>query len=758
MKSKIPLGSVMPASIVWLLLAAFPASLPAQVGSPGSSFVFPRFVFCGSENSGIAIMNPNAWDATVSLNLMLADGSVGPTVTISVPAHGQIAKTASELFGSLCADAWLEVTSAEVGLIASYQTFDSLSTYMDGVDAPTTSLDLLFPLIPRSAEGQAEIDLLNQNPWPTAVDMSLWSMDGTLLGKTRVQVPAQGVYRNQAQLIFGSGTDLSNASHITATAQPVNVFAQAQPVSGTGLFAGFSSVASSAGSADVAAFNALTSDEASNSGVLPYFRTGSQYASTISLVNIEPAAVDVTLTAIGNDGVSLGSQKISLNANGGYRAPAQSVFPSVGSGEHEGWILISATGRVFALVIHGRSDAGSLSAISMQNTPVSGFVFPQVVQGNGYSSELTLVNPSSAAASAQVFVINPDGTTVASNQLTIPPNGRVGQTLSQIMPEITVQRGGFVYVQGGPLFSALSIATDNGATTASFAPELVSVGYSPAPLTTFAVTGAVTLNNQPAGGFMIALSGPTSKVTTSASDGTYVFTGLAPGSYSMMVDQYGFQFIPAQTNFTLTTSSLRQNFQGYTANNAIVIQPSSMSVGSTDTTATVYGINFDSSSQAYVGPVRLSTTFVDASQLQIVIPTYMMADASEFSIYVVTDNIATQPYPFVAFVDKPTLSGIVTPGNIAEGSSGTVITLNGTGFLQNATVKINGLSDGIQVTVVNSTQILAYVAASYLQQGGIYPVTVVNPYPANIESNVQLLAVYYPAPGINAVVPGIADS
>ena len=753
MKSKIPLRSVLSASTFWLLLVTFPASLAAQANSSGSSFVFPRFVSCNNANSGIAIVNPSAWDATVVLTLTNGDGSAGTTQTISVPAHGQGAIAASQLVGNVCADAWLEATSTTVGLIAYYQAFNTQLTYMDGTDSSATALNLFFPVVPRSAEGIAEIDLLNQTPWSTAVELSLWGLDGTLLGKIKVQVPAQGVYRNLVQNIFPAGTDLSNASHITAVAKPVNLFGQAQMVSGTSLLAGFSSVASTAGNYDVAALNALTLDQASNSGAIPYFRTGSQYSSTISVANIESVAVDVTLTAIDNGGNNLGSTKISLKGNGGYRALVQSVFPSIGSSAKEGWILVSANGRVYATTIHGASDTPSLSAVPMQKIPTSGFVFPQVLQGAGYSSELTLVNPSSSATSAQVFVVNSDGTTLASNQVAIPANGRVRQTLGQIMPEISVQQGGFVYVQGGPLFSTMAITANNGVTTASFAPELVSIGYSPAPLSAFAVTGTVTLNDQPAGGFRIALSGPTSQVTTSASDGTYAFTGLAPGNYSMMVDQYGFQFIPAQTNFTLATSSLRQNFQGYTTNNSIVIQPSAMPVGSTDTTAIVYGLNFDSTSQAFVGPTRLSTTLIDSSQLQIVIPAYMMVSASEYSIYVVTDNIATQPCPFVAFLDAPTLTSITSPGNIAEGNPGTVITLNGTGFLQDATVEINGLSSGIQVTVVNSTQILAYVPGSYLQQGGIYPVTVVNPYPANIQSNVQLLTVYYPAPGINAVVP-----
>ena len=750
MKRKIPLG-VMVASALWLWMAAFPTSLTAQVGS---IFIFPRFLSCNGGNSGIAIVNPNAWDAAVTVTLVQADGSASSVATITAPAHGQVAKAASELFGAGCIEAWLQVTSSVPGLIAYYQTFDTQLTYLDGADAAQQSQDLVFPIIPRSAEGVAEIDFLNANPRPTAVDLNLWSLNGALLGKARIQVPAWSVYWSLPDGVFPRGTDLSNASHITATAAPVNLFSQAQTIAGTSVMAGFSSVLSSSGAIDVAAVNALTSDRASNSGAIPYFRTGRKYSSTISIANIEAAAVDVTLTAIGNDGSSLGSRKVTLPSHGGYRAPVQGVFPSIGAVDQEGWILVSATGRVFALVLHASANSPSLAAVPMQKSPISGFVFPQIVQGNGYSSELTLVNPSSAAASAQVFVINPNGTTVASNQLTIPANGRISQTLNQIMPEVAIQSGGCLYVQGGPFFSNLSLAADSNATVTSFAPALVSTGYSPAPLTSFAVTGKVTLNDNPAAGFRVVLSGPTSKVATSASDGTYAFSGLLPGSYSMTVDQFGFQFIPAQTNFDLTTSSKRQDFLGYTAQNAIVVQPAAMPVASPDTVANVFGLNFNSSSQAYAGAARLSTTFIDSSRLQVLIPAYLMSAASRFDITVVTNGITSSPYSFVAYVNRPQLTTIATSGNIVEGSPGGTITLSGAGFLQGAQVKVNGLGNDIQVTVLDATKIIAYVPGSYLQHGGIYPVTVVNPYPSNIESNLQLLTVYYPAPAINAVIPG----
>jgi hypothetical protein len=67
---------------------------------------------------------------------------------------------------------------------------------------------------------------------------------------------------------------------------------------------------------------------------------------------------------------------------------------------------------------------------------------------------------------------------------------------------------------------------------------------------------------------------------------------------------------------------------------------------------------------------------------------------------------------------------------------------------------VNGLSEGIQVTWVNEGQLVATLPASYLEQGGVFPLAVKNPYPANAVSDTLLLTVYYPPPAVDNVVPG----
>jgi len=745
-----------------LCLALCVAGLWAQ--SPASLFVFPRFLAFEGVSTGVAIFNPSTKEATVQLYLVGTDGKLVSGIinpaTVRVPPLGQIARTADQLFGSFTVlDGWLTISSSTPGLLAYYQTFDSYGTYIDGAESVQADMTLIFPVIPGSTEGASEIDLLNPNVRPTAVELKLWSFGGDLLGKATVQVLAGSLYTNLTSNIFPDGTSFSNASHITATSKPLNIFSQAQSFSGTSLFAGFSSTAPGGGGVDIAALNALTPTQTFNGGVIPHFRTGSKHASTLSVANVEPAAIDVTVTAVANNGSTLGTRKLNLKANGGYRAPLTSVFPSLGFAEQEGWILVQASGRVTAAVIYGRSDTGSLSAVPMQKTPKTAFIFPQMVQGSGRYTEISLANSSSNTSYADVYVVNAAGVTQASNQVVLGPGSRIAKPLNLLIPELTSQSGGYVYVSATePLFATASIWTSTGATVSNFTPQSLTTYYAPALLTSFAVTGKVTLNDRPAAGFRVVLSGPVGKLATTAADGSYMFTGLPAGRYSMVIDQYGFQFIPAQTNFEITTASIRQDFQGFTASDAILIQPSTIPAGSADVTATVFGRDFNATSGAFIGSVRLKTTFIDSAQLQILLPAYLLSSPTRHDVFVVTNDIGpdrrvSQAYPVIVYQDRPTLTGVSTPGTIVEGSPGTTITLRGTGFLKGAKVKVNGSSDDIQVNILDAFQILAQVPPSYFVKGGIYPVTVENPFPANIESNIQLLTVFYPAPSVQEIIP-----
>jgi hypothetical protein len=751
--------AVLAASVVLGAAAAY-----AQSGSSGSRFYFPRFYVTSRVSTGIAIFNPSGAEATVTLTLRDFEGqSILKPATVKVPAIGQVSKTSSELFGVADIDASLEVSSATPGLVVYYQAFDFDSTFSDGAPAPDASQELIFPVLPARGEGDSEIDLLNTNNRTAAVDLRLWALDGTLLSKTTVTVDPGGIFAGIPARVFPNSTDFSRASHVTASSRALNLFSQAQTVSGTSLFYGFSSAAGPGGTYDLAGLNALTQTQTGNSGVLPFFHTGPKYASTLALANVEPASVDVTLTAIGNNGVTLGTRRVTLAANGGYRAPVESTFSTLGFADREGWILLSATGRVTASLIYGRADAPALTAAPLQPRSSRSLVFPHLVQGFGYKTEVTLSNPGSSASNVELYLVTPQGRTVDKVQVVVPASGRVSRTLDQLISNVPAQSGGYVYVRASePLFGVATVWSDSGATASSFAGSAPSSTFVPPPQTRFTVSGTVTLNDSPAEGFRVVLSGSVSAVATTGADGTYSFTGLPAGRYSMSVDQSGLQFAPSSVSFEITTENRRQDFKAVTEKDAIIVSPAGAVVRSPDVTATVFGTDFNSSSEAFVDAVRLTTTFVDRSQLRIVVPAHMLTAPTRFDIFVVTNPFGpsrrvSKSFTFTAYQNQPILTVIEAPDNLVEGAQGTSISLRGAGFLAGAKVKVNGGSDGITVTVVDDSQITAFLPSRYFVRGGIFPVTVENPYPANAESNVQLLTVYHPAPAVQELLPKVAS-
>ncbi len=764
--STTPIAAVIACILLGPLMGVGGAGL-AQSGDPdGTELHFPRFVSASVENtSGVAIFNPNFSPAIADLFLVDTAGNLVADVfpnplTLTVPGRGQIARTASDLYSFPTFDASLLIISATPGLVAYYQTFDQQGTFMDGAEPPRAGMEIIFPVVPGFEQGVSEINVLNPSPRSTGVELSLWGLDGQRRAQSNISVQAYGNYRSLAHDAFPGVEDFTGISHITAKGKSANLFAQAQQISGTSLFLGFSSLAPPGGFVDLAALNAVSLTELSNGGVLPYFRTGATDTSFVSVANSDSSSGDVTVTFIGNDGANLGASQFSVPANGGYRASIESSLGAPANGSDvEGWILVQASGRIAAAVIYGNREAASLAALLMQPAPQFAFLFSQAVQSAGMFTEISLANPNPQDAYVTVYVVDPLAVTQAIGQVIVGPNRRVSKTLIEFLPEVSSLSGGYVYLNSTlPLFATATLGTSSGMTLANFSPSRVSESFVPASLETFAVTGTIFVNGKPAEGFQIALSGPTASTTSSRADGTYAFSGLASGRYSMAVDQFGFQFAPSEVNFDIRFASRRQDFQGFTSDDAIVVAPASIAVNSADTKVSVHGRDFNQSSEVFLGTIRLATTFIDSNQLEATVPGFALSSPVQFDVRVVTnpngpDRRVSGSYAVVVFSDRPLLSGVITPGDIVQGSAGATLTIRGIGFLQGARVKINGSSDGINVTLVDDSQLTVSVPAIYFVEGGIFPVTVENPWPANVESNIQLLTVFYPAPGIEQISP-----
>jgi subtilase family serine protease len=98
----------------------------------------------------------------------------------------------------------------------------------------------------------------------------------------------------------------------------------------------------------------------------------------------------------------------------------------------------------------------------------------------------------------------------------------------------------------------------------------------------------------------------------------------------------------------------------------------------------------------------------------------------------------------------PAITGL-SPSSATAGSPGFTLTVNGTGFVNGATVNVNG---GARVTTfVSGTQVTAAILASDIATAGTFSVTVTNPAPEGGTSGPVNFTVNNPVPAIASVSP-----
>ncbi len=174
------------------------------------------------------------------------------------------------------------------------------------------------------------------------------------------------------------------------------------------------------------------------------------------------------------------------------------------------------------------------------------------------------------------------------------------------------------------------------------------------------------------------------------------------------------------------------------------ISPTSRIVGDAGFTMTVMGTNFVTGSVVRFNGSDRTTTFVDSTELTVIIPASDLTIAGMFNITVFnpppgggTSNAQTFTV-VTAGNPAPTLTSIM-PANKIVGDAGFAMTVIGTNFVKESVVRFNG-SDRA-TTFVSSTELTATIPASDLTIAGMFNITVFNPAPGGGTSNTQTFTV-----------------
>lgn len=178
----------------------------------------------------------------------------------------------------------------------------------------------------------------------------------------------------------------------------------------------------------------------------------------------------------------------------------------------------------------------------------------------------------------------------------------------------------------------------------------------------------------------------------------------------------------------------------------------SATVGSGDTTITVTGTNFTSTSIAQWAGTNIGTTYVSSTQLTVVIPAANLTTAGTYSITVRNPDTSTtsNAVTFTVTAIGPAISAL-TPSSITAGSSTFTLRVSGTGYTSGSVINWNGTA--ITTTFLNTSQLSAQISASLVAAAGAVNITVTTPGTGGGTSSPQPFNVNAPLPAITSLNP-----
>jgi len=182
------------------------------------------------------------------------------------------------------------------------------------------------------------------------------------------------------------------------------------------------------------------------------------------------------------------------------------------------------------------------------------------------------------------------------------------------------------------------------------------------------------------------------------------------------------------------------------------ISPNAIATGSGSVVIYIYGSGYVNGSWVSANGAPIATGYASPSLLTATVPNSYTDFPGSLAIMVnnpawVTGNIETSNTAILTVTGNPPVAmGItnISPVSAMAGSSLVVVTVNGFGFVNGASVSYNGLP--LFTSFVSSNQLFATIPASYLTQTGSSLIRVTNP--GGTASNSFLFTVTSMIPGL----------
>jgi glucose/arabinose dehydrogenase len=782
---------------VLVILLSWPTMARAQ---ESRTFYLPVLQASSDKDLGIALSNPSLVAASIRLTARdyggtpISGSGITNPATMTVPPSGQRALRAEEIFGTgiVGRSGWIEIQSSVPSVTGCFMLFDHAVSYIDGANLPTAGAQrLIFP----KATQTTQVYFINLG---LAVPATLFLYDngGRLTARKTMVLGSNAGYSGPLSLVFPELEAFNG--YLVLEKDPTLLGIQDALV-------GFETYANRS---DIGVLNGVPDTVRVSSGYFPHFVSQGAYASSVSLVNRSLSTQTVVFTAM------------ALEVNGKERSPssviAQRTIPPLGRLEETAsslfgftgselvtgavrWEAQSGTAELIGTLELRTNDGVLLSSVPSQNEGASDFFFPHVAEGGGFYTGLALLNANATHVLLSVESFDRNGASLDRAAFTVAPGQRRTRLLSEILPDIGLQVGGYVRVSSNQPVLAMQVF---GTTGLSVLAQVLTPGIQLAAQASGSVVrsqaGALVVSQT--GEFQIVIPPRALVADTSISieapaqplpaltgreivasidalpSGTtfqipvrlslQLSTELDPGSelpvlvldpgsrqytdsgFRAVVNESGRVAVAFITHFTTLVL-------GVSADRILSVSDISPPAARIGAEVMITGTGFSSlpsgNQVTFAGPGNTSV----AAEILSATPTRLTVKVPGNVVtgYVIVRANGKTSRGIQFTVDSlrpsPSLTSI-TPGSTVYGTGTVNLTLVGADFAPSSVVRVGDVQ--LQSTYVDSTRIVAVMANTQLLPGG-YQVRVVTPSPGGGISGAREFSVGFPVPSLTGISP-----
>ena len=447
-------------SISALLLSAaliIAAALPLR-GQIAKSYV-PALQARDGADLGLVLVNPTLAEAKVTLTArdytgaIIQNNAIINPITLTLPASGQIAVRAPELFGSGISGqaGWVEVSASTPEVKGVFSAFNSGLSLIDLGEFARPASRLIFPKV--SGSSATKLSLVNTSPQDMQATLSLYTNDGQLFSAKSLAVPAFSGFTSSIDKLEPSAANFEGYAVIDSGVSPASGMAES--------LVGFETYGNRS---DIALVRAFPESARLTTGFLAHLASGSGYSTKLTLVNFSGDSQVLRITA---DGLQAGGSprtpssetvERTLPPNARLEESVEQMFNFSGEALIEGYIRFETetnTSGVIGFLDYGTTDGVALSALEAQGGGYSNLVFSYIAEGAGYYTGLALLNPNSEPSIVTLDTFDAGGNRTGSTIVNLNSGERKARLLSEFLQRNVNQFGGYVRLTATrPIFAS----------------------------------------------------------------------------------------------------------------------------------------------------------------------------------------------------------------------------------------------------------------------------------------------------------------